>query len=75
MAVSCIAARCPILGFEMGIYAVEALAPGQRPGEGDMDDFIARIGDNAAGIGVDTLEKVVVAVGVRNEHKTSRQMK
>ena len=33
-----------------------------------LDDFVAWIGDDAAGIGVDAFEKVIVTFGIGKQH-------
>ena len=53
------------------VDAVEARPPGQRFREGDVNDFVTRIGDDATRIGVDALEKMVVSFGLCDQHGTS----
>ena len=55
----------------MVVDAVEARSPGQRLGESDVDDFVARVGNDATGLGIDALEEMVVSLGLCDEHGTS----
>jgi hypothetical protein len=52
----------------MAIDELEAFFPSGRRPQRNEDNFVSWIGDDAAGVGVNALEKVVVALGIGDQH-------